>query len=236
MIYQMKAENNWCLYRHITPSGKVYIGITSQKPEYRWNHGKGYLKLNKTKFKSSIIKYGWDNIKHEVLFSGLKENTAKRLEIELIRHYKNLGISLNHTDGGEGARGVVPWNKGIKVPYEKSNKLKGKKLSEEHKKKLSIAHKGKASRKGFHLSPAQIELLRRINTGRKKSLEEKERISKAFSKPVALIDSSGNIVKRYSSATKAAIELGIDISYLNRCCRQSKLCKGYRFIRILESR
>lgn len=39
MICQMKTESKWSLYRHITPSGKVYIGITSQKPEYRWNNG-----------------------------------------------------------------------------------------------------------------------------------------------------------------------------------------------------
>lgn len=151
MICQMKTESKWSLYRHITPSGKVYIGITSQKPEYRWNNGNGYLNSRKTKLKSSIIKYGWDNIKHEVLFTNLDEDTAKRLEVELIRHYKNLGISLNHTDGGEGVKGITPWNKGI---------------------------------------------------------------------------------KRYNSATEAAIELDIDISYLNKCCRLSKVCKGYRFVRI----
>lgn len=232
MIYQMRIENKWNLYRHITPSGKVYIGITSQKPEYRWNNGNGYLHSRKTKFKSSILKYGWDNIKHEVLFTNLDEDTAKRLEVELIRHYKNLGISLNHTDGGEGVKGMVPWNKGIKVPYEKSNKLRGKKLSEEHKRKLSISHKGKASRKGFHLTPSHIEILRKTNIGRKKSIEEKEKISKAFSKPVALLDSNGHMAKKYNSATEAATELGIDISYLNKCCRLSKMCKGYKFVRI----
>ena len=228
----MRIENKWNLYRHITPSGKVYIGITSQKPEYRWNNGNGYLHSRKTKFKSSILKYGWDNIKHEVLFTNLDEDTAKRLEVELIRHYKNLGISLNHTDGGEGVKGIIPWNKGIKVPYEKSNKLRGKKLSEEHKRKLSISHKGKVPRKGFHLTPSQIENLRMANIGRKKSIEEREKISKASSKPVALLDFNGRIAKKYNSATEAATELGIDISYLNKCCRLSKVCKGYKFVRV----
>lgn len=228
----MKIENKWNLYRHITPSGKVYIGITSQKPEYRWNNGNGYLHSRKTKFKSSILKYGWDNIKHEVLFTNLNEDAAKRLEVELIRHYKNLGISLNHTDGGEGVKGMTPWNKGIKVPYEKSNKLRGKKLSEEHRRKLSISHKGKVPRKGFHLTPSQIENLKMANIGRKKSIEEREKISKAFSKPVALLDSNGHIAKKYNSATEAANELDIDISYLNKCCRLSKVCKGYKFVRI----
>ena len=34
----------WTVYEHITPSGKRYIGITSQKPEKRWSNGRGYDK------------------------------------------------------------------------------------------------------------------------------------------------------------------------------------------------
>lgn len=33
----------WTVYRHISPSGKVYIGITSKPIEKRWNKGKGYI-------------------------------------------------------------------------------------------------------------------------------------------------------------------------------------------------
>ena len=32
----------YTVYKHISPSGKVYIGITKRKPEYRWNKGKSY--------------------------------------------------------------------------------------------------------------------------------------------------------------------------------------------------
>lgn len=31
-------QDTWCVYRHISPSNKVYIGITSRKPELRWGH------------------------------------------------------------------------------------------------------------------------------------------------------------------------------------------------------
>lgn len=31
--------NKWTVYRHTSPSGKVYIGITSQNVERRWNSG-----------------------------------------------------------------------------------------------------------------------------------------------------------------------------------------------------
>ena len=34
-------KNNWTVYRHISPSGKVYVGITSMQPELRWSKGYG---------------------------------------------------------------------------------------------------------------------------------------------------------------------------------------------------
>ena len=34
--FKMKS---YTVYKHTSPSGKVYIGITCRKPEYRWNHG-----------------------------------------------------------------------------------------------------------------------------------------------------------------------------------------------------
>lgn len=90
----------WILYRHTSPLGKVYIGITSQNNvKIRWCRGCPY-------FFHAILKYGWDNIKHEVLFANLEEDRAKNLEKELIRHYKNLNISYNITDGGDGTLGV----------------------------------------------------------------------------------------------------------------------------------
>ena len=56
------------LYRHTSPSGKVYIGIT-RDVNIRWsNKGYRYLTYNSI-FGKAILKYGWDNIKHEILFT-----------------------------------------------------------------------------------------------------------------------------------------------------------------------
>lgn len=89
--------------RHVSPIGRVYVGITSQDVETRWRHGDNYR--NSTYFKRAIRKYGWKNFKHEILFTNVEEERAKRLEIELIRHYKGLGISYNLTNGGDGTNG-----------------------------------------------------------------------------------------------------------------------------------
>lgn len=37
----------YCVYIHISPSNKAYIGITSISPEERWDGGRGYFKKTK---------------------------------------------------------------------------------------------------------------------------------------------------------------------------------------------
>ena len=97
--------NNYIVYKHTSPNGKVYIGITCQKPENRWRNGEGYKEC--TKFYRSIQKYSWNNFKHEILYFDLNEISAKMIEEDLIYYYKKLNISLNITDGGDSKRGII---------------------------------------------------------------------------------------------------------------------------------
>lgn len=98
--------NNWCVYIHTTPSGKKYVGITSQSVKERWRNGNGY-KYN-SHFTRAISKYGWDSISHEVVADGLSEDAAKQMEIELIQQYDstNQNYGYNISCGGEGTLGV----------------------------------------------------------------------------------------------------------------------------------
>lgn len=102
-------------------NGKVYIGITSQKPEVRWNNGIGY---RKTYFHNAIKKYGWDNFEHIILFSNLTRSEAIEKEIDLIQIFNstNQEYGYNIATGGE-----------INCGYH---------LSEEKKKHLSEINKG----------------------------------------------------------------------------------------------
>lgn len=122
----------YTIYRHTSPSGKVYIGITTSKPEYRWNNGKGYRRKDQPLFHNAILKYGWNNIKHKILFRELDEERAKRLEISLIRHYKGLGCSYNITDGGDGTLGAgythVGWKHSAETKKYFSSIRKGTKV------------------------------------------------------------------------------------------------------------
>lgn len=61
----------YVVYKHTTPSGKVYVGITGQKPARRWQNGYGYK--DNEHFYRAIRKYGWENIKHEIVCAGLSD-------------------------------------------------------------------------------------------------------------------------------------------------------------------
>ena len=139
---------NYTVYQHISPNGKVYVGITKKKPEHRWNNGRGY-KPNKH-FYSAIKKFGWDNFKHEIVATNLSKEDACKLEQELIEKHD----STNPEKGYNKSIGVECGSLGVKYPPEviakrrknrtyTSSWAKGKKFTEEHKNKIRIANTGK---------------------------------------------------------------------------------------------
>lgn len=98
--------NRWIVYVHTNKfNGKRYVGITGRTPEQRWRNGFGYRGGS---FESAINKYGWDGFAHEILFSKLTEEQAKRKEIELIKEFRSnqRDFGYNLTDGGDGATGL----------------------------------------------------------------------------------------------------------------------------------
>ena len=66
------------LYAHTMPNGKVYIGMTKDA-DSRWKNGKGYGQHYE--FSRDIEKYGWENIKHEIIDVFEDEETCHQYEI-----------------------------------------------------------------------------------------------------------------------------------------------------------
>ena len=75
-------ENRYIVYEHVSKDGKRYIGITMQDIRKRWRNGCGYKK--NIHFYRAILKYGWDSFEHNILYSNISEEDAKRFERLLI--------------------------------------------------------------------------------------------------------------------------------------------------------
>ena len=105
MAMESSENRTWYIYCHTAPNGKRYIGKTCQKPERRWMNGKGYL--NNAYFTRAIEKYGWDNIKHDVLCTVSSREYANYLEQWFIEKYDSFNSEhgFNLTKGGDGGLG-----------------------------------------------------------------------------------------------------------------------------------
>lgn len=90
-------NKNYCVYEHIFPNGKKYIGISCNVKE-RWRGGKGYE--NQPKIARAINKYGWENVTHNIIIDGISREQAETLEKYLIAELKTIDRGYNTSAGG----------------------------------------------------------------------------------------------------------------------------------------
>ena len=132
-------KGNYCVYMHISPNNKRYIGLTSQIPEYRWNNGKGYI--NNNYFSNAINKYGWDNFQHIIIAKGLDEEVAQWLEIELIKEWDSANRDKGYNISSGGYTVSEETREKIRnSTIGENNHFYGKTHTEETKKKMSENH------------------------------------------------------------------------------------------------
>lgn len=234
---------------HISPSGKRYIGITSQTAENRWRNGKGY-KSNQPFYKA-IMKYGWDNIEHIIVAEGLSLEQAAYMECELIKEYRTQDkkFGYNVCTGGEHGWVGVHHTEEAKIKMSlakkgKPNNRTGYKLSDETKRKLSESHKGKYRGKPIQPKESKTkyddngkrifsdEHKRKISEslkGIERSAEVRLNMSKAQTKtkrPVRCIDTG----EKFESITDASKKFNISKTLIVRVCKgQNQTAKGLKF-------
>lgn len=150
---------DYIVYKHTSPSGGVYIGITSQEPERRWrSDGSGYRQ--NTHFYNAIKKYGWDAFKHEILFEGLELDEALRIEKELIQKYQSYKHGYNSSLGGD----YGGYTDTVKQKIKKS--VSALWQDDEYRKHMSEAHKGNATSKGYKHSERSKALMSKASKER----------------------------------------------------------------------
>ena len=91
---------DYCVYKHTSPKGKSYIGITRQEPKNRWKSGHRYK--SQRRFWNAIKYYGWKNFTHEILKEGLDLETAYYWEKYYIKLYDSMDKGYNVEPGGPG--------------------------------------------------------------------------------------------------------------------------------------
>lgn len=147
--------DSYTVYKHTSPSGKVYIGITRKKPEKRWDNGRGYKHC--PHMAAAVKKYGWENIRHEILATGLTKVEAEALEVQLIAAYKSNDRRYGYnTDAGGSAPGrMAPESReklsagmrGDNNPTRRyGHPFQGKRHTEESKRKMSAAASARTGR------------------------------------------------------------------------------------------
>ena len=233
-------KNNYCVYIHIFSNGKNYIGITRRNPIKRWGFN-GYGYRLQTKFYNAILKYGWDNIKHEILFTNLTKEEAEEKEIELIKKYNSIENGYNVENGGsvkgkhseETKSKISKANKGkpksdiTKLKISMSNK--GKVRTEEIKHHLKeIAKKPKSEIGKQHIREAKIGNKNPMY-GKKSTEKQLQARIKATSKKVIQYDLKGNLIKIYDSLAEAQRQTNINSKHISRSCRTKYNAGGFKW-------
>lgn len=205
----MKIEGLVVIYKITNPQGKIYIGQTQDWVK-RMRDYKNGKQLKQYLINRSILKYGWENHKVELLqYFQLSE--VDDAEIKFIKdynsYYKNNLNGLNMTYGG-----IAP----MRGKLGEDNPRFGAKATEEARKNMSLAQIGKKRSKEAILKGALTR------TGKKASFESiAKRVEKSLVR-VLQYDLYGNFLKEWRSLNEVEKQLKIGSGNLWSCLNKRK--------------
>ena len=202
-------KGDYTVYEHVFPNGKKYVGITCRPVKQRWKGGyQGYL--HNKYMTNAILKYGWKNVKHNILGMNLTKEKAEQMEIAMIKEYKltDRRFGYNIELGGKGANRITEETRRILV-----EKCSGK----------------NNARYGVEVSKETREKMRLAKLGTKQTKEHRLHISIGEGKPINQYTLDGKFVKTWHSTREVKRCLGIHNS--SACARgKCKTSGGYKWV------
>lgn len=213
----------YTIYKHTAPNGKVYIGATSLDVKDRF--GRNGSKYSTQYFGEAIKLYGWDLIKHEILYEGLTKEEADYMEKEMIKKYRSNEREYGYNIAIGGVRGEHS-----QLTREKMSKTrKGRPLSDNHRRALSDALKGK------QVSESHREHLRASHLGYVMPQSQKDKISASCkgkgTKAVLMLDMQETVLRRFESLMEAGKAVNAkSLGNISSCCKgKRKQSYGYKW-------
>lgn len=205
-----------CIYKIISPSGKIYIGQTGNSDERLYH----YKKLNckdQVRLYRSLKKYSWDNHIFDIIEKcNIDElNCRERYWQDFYNVIGKSGLNCKLTPCGEKRTEIS-----LETKQKISNTMKGRKYSQERisnvknsliGRKLSQNHKGKLSI---------------ISKERFKDPEIRKRFIETGMKKVYQYSLDNILINTFRSAAEASLHLSIDSSSISACCRGKRKSAG----------
>jgi group I intron endonuclease len=131
-----------CIYKIVSPTGKIYIGQTTNANKryctYRKKNCKRQLKLY-----NSIVKYGWESHIFEIIHI-CPESDLNEMEVFYIKEYNSFNTKhgLNLLSGGNHPKVSNETKEKISKSSKGNTKWLGKRHTEESINKMRISHSG----------------------------------------------------------------------------------------------
>lgn len=174
----------YTIYCHVFPNGKRYVGITRTSIYKRWGNGLKYASCPLVN--RAIQKYGWDNIKHEVLEEVETLQEAEKCERKYI---SELGTQDHEKGYNILPGGDVSTNEPTEgMRYKLGNGWRGRSRSEEEKERISHGVRKRFERpeSNGHIGSKMSEETRsRMSASQTDRWKEREDLKKAASERMA---------------------------------------------------
>lgn len=205
----------YIVYQHINKiNKKIYIGITSQKPELRWGANGSKYKTS-PHFYNAIQKYGWDNFEHIILFENLTKEEAIKKEIELIKKYDtcNPEKGYNETTGGNAPKMSDAAKRKLSEAMKGNKNCLGRVLSEETKEKISKSQKGRTFTEEHKQKLSEAAKKRHVPC----SEEKKKKLSESYPHKRKIYCMETDTI--YESVQECARQLNLFATNISKVCR-----------------